>query len=51
MVGKMYPFFEFTGYLKAHYRGHSRILIIGVQNTHGTRLIVGNDGNCKGLRY
>ena len=35
-----------------HYgRGHSRVLINGVQNTHGTCLIVGNDGNCKGLRY
>ena len=28
-------------------RGHSRILIKGVRNTHGTGLIVGNDGNCK----
>ena len=33
------------------HRGHSRILIKGVQNTHRTCLIVGNDGNCKGLRY
>ena len=32
-------------------RGHCKILIKGVRNTHGTCLIVGNDGNCKGLRY
>ena len=29
-------------------RGHARILIKGVRNTG---LIVGNDGNCKGLTY
>ena len=32
---------------KVTFRGHSRILIKGVRNTHGTGLIVGNDGNCK----
>ena len=32
-------------------RGHSRILINGVRNTHGTGLIVGSDGNCKARRY
>ena len=27
-------------------RGHSRILINGVRNTHSTCLILGNDDNC-----
>ena len=32
-------------------RGHSRIFIKGVRNTHDTCLIVENDSNCKGFRY
>ena len=34
---------------KYDFRRHFRILIKGVRNTHDTCLIVGNDGNCKGL--
>ena len=39
------------GSSNAPIRSHSRILIKWVQNTSGTCLIVGNDGNCNGLKY
>ena len=50
---KVITVFGFFRFLLPHFfarvaRGHSRILMKGARNTHGTYLIVRNDGNCKG---
>ena len=50
---KVITVFGFLRFLLPHFfarvaRGHSRILMKGARNTHGTCLIVGNDDNCKG---
>ena len=50
---KVVTVFGFLYFLLPHFfarvaRGHSRILMKGARNTHGTCLIVGNDDNCKG---
>ena len=43
MITKIIKYINIT---IADVRGHFRTLIKGVRNTHGTGLIVGNDGNC-----